>query len=58
MRFCNRKCSTCVCDGDDAFHLTKFMMKQYLQKNQIYLDYRLPKVRRIPKNGLGIMTDR
>lgn len=58
MRFRNRKCSTWVCDGDDAISSSKFMMKQYLQKNKNYLDYHLSRMRIIYENDLGIVTDR
>lgn len=48
--------------GDDAFGLTKYLMKPYPQTNltteQRIYNYRLSRMRRISENGFGIMVNR
>ena len=51
-----------VCRGDDAFPFSSFMMKPYPQKGltteKRVFNYRHSKMRRISKNGFGILANR
>ena len=50
-----------VCTGDDAFPLSHYMMKPYLQKHltveKRVFNYRLSRMRRISENGFGILAN-
>ena len=51
-----------VLTGDDAFALTRFLMKPFphsgLSVEQRIFNYRLSRMRRISENGFGIMANR
>eukprot|EP00794_Sanderia_malayensis_P001700 gene1700-1894_t len=51
-----------VCTGDDAFHLSVFMMKPYPQKGltseKRVFNYRFSRMRRVSENGFGILANR